>query len=396
MRRPVRTANGRLFVSALTLSGALACGPSGRSDGGVVVVEDVFGSSDGGGLDAGDAASMDASRDASDANEAGPRDGSSEAEAGDARVCGCGTVEICDDDFDNDCDGMVNESCPCLPGTVRRCLNGTPNSGTALCSYGEQSCVGSGEFGMWGTCSASGPRADAGSSEYGCRRIVVIGAPGANPSSNFQSWLEARGAIVRRVQTTAEEGPLRRELLDTFDVAIIDWLQREYTEEESNALRDWVRAGGGLVAMSGHDSGATANRHISLLRSVGINYVMAPAYNGPAVLSAGPLAVVPGESRTLAPVSFYGGLRVVADESFVGTTANVATIDVPTAGTVVVGMTGDLMEPDGPRRGRVFVFGDEWIEFDSEWSTMPDIAQLWFNSINWVNPSVASRTNECE
>jgi len=36
--------------------------------------------------------------------------------------------------------------------------------------------------------------------------------------------------------------------------------------------------------------------------------------------------------------------------------------------------------------GRAFVWGDEWIQYDSEWSAMPMITQLWSNLVNWVGP----------
>jgi hypothetical protein len=36
--------------------------------------------------------------------------------------------------------------------------------------------------------------------------------------------------------------------------------------------------------------------------------------------------------------------------------------------------------------GRAFIWGDEWIQFDSEWSTMPEITQLWVNALGWLGP----------
>ena len=36
--------------------------------------------------------------------------------------------------------------------------------------------------------------------------------------------------------------------------------------------------------------------------------------------------------------------------------------------------------------GRAFVWGDEWIEFDSEWSTLPEIKQLWVQVFAWISP----------
>lgn len=36
--------------------------------------------------------------------------------------------------------------------------------------------------------------------------------------------------------------------------------------------------------------------------------------------------------------------------------------------------------------GRAVVWGDEWIEFDSEWKSLPEIEQLWVNMIAWIGP----------
>jgi hypothetical protein len=116
------------------------------------------------------------------------------------------------------------------------------------------------------------------------------------------------------------------------------------------------------------------------------------AYGGPATFLPSAIATIPGSSRVLGPVTFNGGLEVITTPEFTGIGMSVAT--VPDG--VSVGFAGDYAMPDAPNRGRVFVFGDEWIEFDSEWSTMPDIEQLWFNSINWVNPTVIGTPDGCE
>ena len=36
--------------------------------------------------------------------------------------------------------------------------------------------------------------------------------------------------------------------------------------------------------------------------------------------------------------------------------------------------------------GRVFVWGDEWIEYDTEWASMPTVARLWANLFGWLVP----------
>lgn len=289
----------------------------------------------------------------------------------------CAADEVCFDGIDEDCDDIVDENCGCVPGSTARCLPGRPDPTTPRCSWGEMTCEGSGEFGQWGACTGSG--VDGGTSTYGCRRIGIMGAQGANPSSNFQGWLEMQGAIATRFHDTAAAPTLRRDELETFDLVVVDWLQRTYSVEESDTLASWVREGGGLLVMTGHDSGATADRHVSLLVSLGPTYDLAAGpISGPAVLVLHPTTLDTDGVSVLPPVSFFGGLRVVVPPAL---SADVVTMAV--IGSDVVGVAGPIGD------GRVLLFGDEWIEFDSEWSTMPPILRFWQNAVSWLAPDEA-------
>jgi hypothetical protein len=306
----------------------------------------------------------------------------------------CGTTEICFDGIDDDCDNMIDEGCACVPGTTARCLPGRPDPSTPRCSWGQMTCGGASEFGSWGACSGSGT--DAGTSIYGCRRIGIMGAPGANASSNFQAWLETQGAIVMRFHNTSTAPTLHIELLRTFDLVIVDWLQRDYTMAEADTLTQWVNEGGGLFVMTGHDSGATADRQVSLLASLGPNYDLRTCgtcdpgevcdgghcvLNGPATLLPGPTTVAADGHTTLPPVSFFGGLRVIIPASISATFTPMGTIQPSgVAQPYIVGAAGPI------GHGFALLWGDEWIEFDSEWSTMPPIPQFWKDSVEWLSP----------
>ncbi len=287
----------------------------------------------------------------------------------------CSATESCFNGIDDDCDSMVDESCSCIPGSTARCLAGRPDPSTPRCSWGQMTCTGASEFGAWGACSGGGG-GDGGTTLYGCRRIGIMGAPGALASSNFQAWLEMQGAIVTRFHTTAAATVLHIEELNTFDLVIIDWLQRDYTMAEADVLTTWVNAGGGLIAMTGHDSGATADRQISLLMTLGPNYDLAfGPINGPAMLLPHPTTLDVDGVSTLPPVTFNGGLRVTIPASMTSTFLPMAMI-----GSNVVGAAGPI------GMGHALLFGDEWIEFDSEWSTMTAIPRFWRNSVQWTSP----------
>lgn len=67
----------------------------------------------------------------------------------------CGPVELCGelgngDGLDNNCNGEVDETCPCTSSETRPCFVGPPSlRGEGACSDGIETC---GEFGSWGPC----------------------------------------------------------------------------------------------------------------------------------------------------------------------------------------------------------------------------------------------------
>ena len=66
---------------------------------------------------------------------------------------GCAAAEVCNDGLDNNCNGTIDEACPCVPGDVQRCFRGPPGRrNVGACVDGQQTCVGDGEFGAWGAC----------------------------------------------------------------------------------------------------------------------------------------------------------------------------------------------------------------------------------------------------
>lgn len=219
-------------------------------------------------------------------------------------------------------------------------------------------------------CGGSAPppvhRADERAGERasnGCR-IAILGGPGANPSARLVGFLESEGAVTR-VHAAGTEGPLVASTLAGFDVVVVDWLARTYSPEESHVLLKWAQDGGGLFVLSGHDSGASIDRHASLLAQLGVGFDVARgALDGPAVLSAGPA------SEVGATLPFYGGLVVTSTELQA----------LAVVGTDVVAVGG----PVGA--GRALVFGDEWIAFDSEWTGTPAVPRFWAASLAWLAP----------
>lgn len=63
------------------------------------------------------------------------------------------------DGLDNDCDGQVDEGCPCKGGEVQRCFVGPPGRhGVGACQDGQQTCFDIGEgLTAWGACEGGIP-----------------------------------------------------------------------------------------------------------------------------------------------------------------------------------------------------------------------------------------------
>ncbi|MGK4003342.1 hypothetical protein WMF31_12005 [Sorangium sp. So ce1036] len=90
--------------------------------------------------------------------------------------CGsaCGPTELCDQanlGLDDDCDGMIDEECACIPGQASSCFRGDPSYRSAMgCFPGTQLCL---ETGTWGPC-VGGLHADQGcfsSDATGCHAM---------------------------------------------------------------------------------------------------------------------------------------------------------------------------------------------------------------------------------
>jgi hypothetical protein len=215
----------------------------------------------------------------------------------------------------------------------------------------------------------------AGDGICDCLAIGILGGPGANPSSSFQAWLTSRGTTVMRVGVDGT-ATVDAAFLAPFDILVLDWLPREYTAAEAAALRDFVDAGNGVMVMTGHDGGADRMRAGSLLVAIGAEYLPG-LVNGP-VTTFDPHPLTTG----LASVTFAGGYHVATTAALgTGTSAIVARLPGGPAGIALERGTG-----------RVYVWGDEWVEFDSEWSTMPMITQFWINALGWLAPTNVCRT----
>jgi len=227
---------------------------------------------------------------------------------------------------------------------------------------------------------------DAGSTPIGdpsaaCARlnIGILGNPGSNSSSNFEQWLTKAGTSVNRIQTTADE-PLTPATLEPFDVVVLDCLTRDYLPDEVTSFATWVSNGGGVAAMSGYHDDTTIDwRANSLLAPLGVAFSGDRAWGPATSFATHPI------TNGLSSVTFTGGYAV-AD---LGSSSSTRTPIAFLSGTPIraVGYAIQMSS------GHAFVWGDEWIEFDSEWAALPEIPQLWVQTFAWIAPTTTCALN---
>jgi hypothetical protein len=200
--------------------------------------------------------------------------------------------------------------------------------------------------------------------------IGILGNPGSDTSANFQSWLIAAGTSVTRIETQSTDPPITSGTIAGFDVVILDWLARDYTTSEAAAIQARIAGGGGLISMSGYNGTTSTDfRANTLLAPLSVAY-SGSLLNGPVTnFATHPI------TQGLTSVTFNGGYAVSDLGGGSSTRTPIAFI-----GSTAVGYAIQLGS------GRAFVWGDEWIEFDSEWTTLPQIKQLWVNIFAWVAP----------
>jgi hypothetical protein len=203
-----------------------------------------------------------------------------------------------------------------------------------------------------------------------CLRIATLGVTGtAGGSGVFESWLDARSDVGA---DDLGDQVLTPELLAPYQIILAQNLEgRIRTADEAAVLEAWIRAGGGFMTLTGY-GGATEPANVNtLLAPTGIQY-------GPDLVLCGCGFTVPVDGWHPHPISEMV-TRLGIDNGY----------PVNGAGTVVADQSGsDVLRAVELGSGRVVVWGDEWISFDSEWTGHPDyqVERFWLNTIKWLSP----------
>jgi len=223
-----------------------------------------------------------------------------------------------------------------------------------------------------------------------CLKIATLGYPGvhggAGATDVFESWLQGKsvnGAVA------LESQELTAARLKDFQVIIVQDVRagtqigldkgigRTYSSDEVLALKNWVREGGGVMALTGYGQASEISNSNLLFADFGLSY--------------GSTAILPKNGTQTVGVTGWVQTHPVS----VGVTAIGADNGYPvTGGELVAFSQGTLGNHDVGRsasvgKGKAFMWGDEWITYDSEWTDRTDyqVERFWQNTLKYLTPS---------
>lgn len=213
-----------------------------------------------------------------------------------------------------------------------------------------------------------------------CLAIGILGDTGYAPSSNFEAWLEDQGTSVTRTLLANNPNVVDAAFLAQYDLIIVDRIERALDDEEAAALETFVKQDGrGLITLIGYNFD---NNNPQPERDRA-NTVLAPfglAYQGEYIHTAfGVTPMFDGVhpiSTMISDVNYHGGIETV-DVGNQGDSTIFATVPSGDAG---------IAHQTAMMGGRVVVWGDEWITFDSDWQGFADVQQFWSQMIAWARP----------
>ncbi len=241
--------------------------------------------------------------------------------------------------------------------------------------------------------------------------IGILGDPGTYTTADFAGWLESAGTSVTTLQTATSavspaSTPLTAATLAGFDVVVLDHLTRSYTAAEMAVFAAWVAAGGGVAAMSGFTSAPDDFYPNTLLAPLGVQYTKPPPLLSGPVISFAPHPITQG----MTSITFVGGWAIAecptSEVCVAGACDSACSFDsTPAAAGAARAPIGFLPANNGShgdsgsdlgtvpvayavtlQQGHAFVWGDEWIEYDTVWASDPQVAEFWIQVFAWIAP----------
>jgi len=256
-------------------------------------------------------------------------------------------------------------------------------------------------------------------------KVARYGSPENQDSTDaFVQWMNTKSTA--EVSLLTERTTITAELLANYDVLILQHLTDNrdqpawtYTQAEIDAVSTWLNAGGAIIALTGYYSNnsyeiAPANQ---LLSPSGISYNGDDVLGGDACTTtcpanpSSPCCYCWGNSI---PVTGWEPAHPVSNALSQVPALRARTINAPADAQVVATEAGLVLAvAKQVGSGRVFVFGDEWVTYTSQWTgtgqaqgeaseynpcydwdaqqyrtaaTVFNLPQFWYNVIKWASP----------
>lgn len=217
-----------------------------------------------------------------------------------------------------------------------------------------------------------------------CLNIATIGeiGPWSNGGNVFRDWLNSRSPIG------ADElgnQVLTPDLLRKYQVIVVLYAgtvgfegggrtlaaHHVFSPDEVAAFEAWIKNGGGVMTTAGYtyDESAEVMNVNRLLSPLGAGYSTTKLDVQGFVTSWQPHLLTEGVTR----IRTDNGVE--PDGAMATTLAHAPNNHV-------------ALQISEPEQGRVVVWGDEWITYDSEWadSTDQQVSRLWLNMLKYLSP----------
>ena len=213
-----------------------------------------------------------------------------------------------------------------------------------------------------------------------CLRIGTLGIPGKwGAGEVFDDWVNGKSDDDVVHLTPAPDDPeITAALLEHLQVIVVQDVSvlNAFSDAEVKAINDWINAGGGLMTLIGYGD---SNERIN------VNKILAPASIG-----YDSAQILPGDTHPVDD-SWNAGHPTAMNISSIGMDNGYEVDDMNGQGTVVAteeGLVIAVAKSHGD--GKIFVWGDEWITYNSEWNNANyQVEQFWINVINWLTPQKA-------
>jgi hypothetical protein len=217
-----------------------------------------------------------------------------------------------------------------------------------------------------------------------CLNIATIGeiGPWSDGGNVFKDWLNSRsplGAVALGDQVLTDD------VLKPHQVIVVLYASTSelnaqgrtlaahhmFSDDEVAAFERWTRAGGGVMTTIGYTSNEASE-------VVNVNRLLAPLGMGYSTTKLD----LGGYIKNWTPHELTAGVsNIFTDNGVEPDSPNGMVLARDASDRIALAAT----QADS---GRVVVWGDEWITYDSQWQAINDqqVARFWLNILKWLSP----------